>query len=402
MAINLARNTRLWVSTVTTGHNNSNTFEVPIQDGYTLSQSASSTDISPDEAGATPTRGSKRFNESLDPVEWALTSYITPYVVDGQFVATGDTDSAIAGKVYTVDMLLWHAIASGSTVAPEFHNDSGKKVAGSASEFSVEFGDNDAHQLFPIFLYFRIDNQTYLVEGVQINQAEISVDISDIGQISWSGQGTKYTPIADPAFMAGNGNRYADGGTATPVVNDSYVAIPANKEYIINKLTEMTLVNNDDTTNGNYDIPITSASVTIANNVTYLTPNTLAQVDSPIGSFTGTFEVTGSVEAYLRDTGGAGTVGAKKGSAELLSDMLATAGVSVTTDYSLVINMGGTTGTKAILTIPHAHLAIPEVSVEDLVSASFEFKGIPQDAELNSGDEISVDFETTATPVTTP
>lgn len=326
MSINLSRNTRLWVSTVETGHNNSNTFEIPIQDGYSLGQSVATTDVNLDEAGPTPTRGSKRFNTNLDPVDWSFSTYMLPYA-DG------------AGNVLLVDMLMWQGLAVGNGAAIDFL-DNTSNLYGDATKFTVGFEDNSHHVLTKLNLYFLIDNQMYLVKGAQVGQAEISVDISDIAQVAWSGQALEMNPINTPAFASNAGEAY---DTALPNT-DSYVAVPSNKNYLVNKLTIMDV--NADVAPGTddfYNIPITGASVTINNNITFLTPETLAEVDKPIGSFTGTFEVTGSIEAYLRKTGGTGTQASPYGTAELLDHMLVSGTDAVVNAANLVFNIGGKT-----------------------------------------------------------
>ena len=134
-------------------------------------------------------------------------------------------------------------------------------------------------------------------------------------------------------------------------------------------------------------------TLTINNNVTYLTPNTLAEVDNAIGSFTGSFEVTGTIEAYLRDNVGSdGTTGTEYGSANLLAHMLAEVGDAVTNAANIVFQVGGGTGSRAEITIPLAQLSVPSLSIDDVVSTSIEFKGIPSSTDLISGDEISLAF----------
>lgn len=378
MAINLSRNTRLWVSTVTSGHNNANTFEIPVQEGYTLSQSVSTSDVTVDEAGPTPTRGSKRFNDSLDPVEWSFGTYISPYTS--------------GGKTYLVDMIMWQGLGVAKAIAPDFDNVGlTSKVKSSATKFSVDFTDNSAHVLTELYLYFLIDNQMYLVSRAQVGQAEFGIDISDIAMVTWSGQAISYEAITTPAFVAGGGLAF---DTTAPVA-DRYVAIPANKKYLVNKLTIMDL-NADVAPDANdaYNIPITGGSFSINNNITYLTPSTLSEVDKPIGSFTGTFDVSGSVDAYLRDTGGDGTRGTPYGSAELLSHMLANVGSAVTNAANLVMHIGGKASgdPSCVITIPNGHLSVPEFSADDVVSSSMEIKGIPTSTDLTSGTEVYIDF----------
>jgi hypothetical protein len=385
MAINLSRNTRLWVSTVKTGHDNTNTFEIPVQDGYSLSQGVSTSDVSVEEAGPTPARGSRRFNESQEPVDWSFTTYMNPY---------------FSTNTYLVDMIMWQALANAKNAVTDFSAGAGT-VTGTPSAFNIDFTNNSAHELVKLYLYFKIDSQSYIVSDAQVGQAEVSVDISDIGMTAWSGQGLDYSPIPNPTFMD------TDGSNGLAYVNDlgtidKYVKIGAGKEYLINKLTIMEL-NSDasgsgDATLNNYAIPITGASVSINNNITYLTPSTLSEVDSPIGSFTGSFDVSGSVEAYLKDNpGSTGAIGSgnEYGSAELLQHMLSGVSTSVTNAANLVLYIGGKGAStqQAIITIPYAQLSVPEVSVDDVVSTSFEFKGIPQDANMLSGDEITIDFK---------
>lgn len=376
MSINLSRNTRLWVSTVTSGHNSANTFEIPVQDGYSLSQSVATTDVSLEEAGPAPVRGSRRFNDSLDPVEWSFTTYIMPYTQ--------------GGKTYLVDMLMWHGLAVKKETAPDFDTIT-KPVFGNATKLSVSFEENSAHVLFPLNMYFLIDNQMYLVENAQVGQVEIGMDISDIATAAWSGQATGYRAIATPAFALTAGGVY----NSTIPVADSYVAIPANKKYLINRLTIMDL--NADVAPGvddTYNIPITGASLTINNNITYLTPSTLAEVDKPIGSFTGTFQVSGSIDAYLRSTGGNGTALTPYGSAELLDHMLVGGTGAVTNAANLVLHLGGkAVGDPAcVITLPSAHLSVPEFSVDDVVSTSMEFMGVTTDVGMASGLEVFIDF----------
>lgn len=385
MAINLSRNTRLWVSTVDTGNNNSNTFEIPIQEGYSLSQAVSSSDISVSEAGPTPIRGSKRFNDSLEPVEWSFSTYITPYV---GAVAAGS-------KVLLVDAILWQALAVKRGATMDF--EAGANVVGDADSFNISFTNNSGHVLTELFLFFKIDNTFYKVKQAQVSSAELSVDIEDIAMISWAGQATEIETLATPpAWVA---TPVAAGYDAAGVTA-GFVPVPVNKKYILNKLTTMTLNAPDiapsqTALTANYSIPITGASLSINNNITFVTPNTLSEVDKPIGSFTGAFEVTGSIDAYLRTSSGAtGAVGLPYTSADLLAHMTSATGLAkVANATAVVISLGGIeTGKPAfVITMPTLHLAVPNFNIEDVVSTSIEFKAIPNSADLVSGSELSIE-----------
>lgn len=384
MAINLSRNTRLWVSTVDSGNNNSNTFEIPIQEGYSLSQSVSSSDISVSEAGPTPIRGSKRFNDSLEPVEWSFSTYITPYAGDA---------TAAGGKILLVDAILWQALAVKRGVAVDFE-DVTKTVHGDLDSFNIAFTENSGHVLTELFLFFKIDNTFYKVKGAQVSSAEISVDIEDIAMVNWSGQATEIETLSTAPGWAANP---ASEGYNSAGVFVGYVPIPINKQYILNKLTTMTMDAPDiapSSANAKYSIPITGASVSINNNITFVTPNTLAEVDKPIGSFTGSFEVTGSIDAYLRTSVGANGNTVPYSSADLLSHMTSSSGLKkVTNATAVTIQLGGTEIGKPSFKIimPAVHLAVPNFNIEDVISTSIEFKAISTSTDLVSGSELSIE-----------
>lgn len=381
MALNLSRNTRLWVSTVSTGHDNSNTFELAIQDGYSLGQNMTSEDISPEEAGPVPVRGSRRFNTSLDPVDWSFSTYLNPYL--------------FGSDVMAMDAILWHALATPDSLDLDLDGD-GAGGAGttdvhySNTSFNVGFTKNSAHVLTKLNMYFKIDNKVYLVEEAQVNEASIPLDIADIGMTNWSGQGTKVTEIPAPAFMSADGTSY---DINSPTSNE-FVAIPSNKAYILNKLTTVSMQSDASGSNAYYNMALTGGSLTIGNGITYVTPSTLAEVDIPVGSFTGTFDVSGSLDTYLKD--GVGLANGSDaenayGSAELLSQMATNRGVSNASNITFELG-GKTNNARVEINLPNAHIGIPAMQVDSIVSQSLEFKGIPSSADMNDGDEINLKF----------
>lgn len=381
MSLNLSRNTRLWVSTVDTGHDNSNTFEIPIQDGYSLGQNMASEDISPEEAGPTPTRGSRRFNTNLDPVDWSFSTYLNPYLVNGD--------------VYALDAILWHALATSNDLPLELQGDGAGNagqtdVYSTGSEFKIGFTKNGAHVLTKLNLYFKIDNKVYLVKEAQVNEASIPLDIADIAMTNWSGQGTEMVEIAAPAFMSATAETFnPDLPTA-----DSFVGIPADRSYILSKLTTVTMQSNAGGTTSYYRIALTGGSLTINNNISYVTPSTLAEVDTPVGSFTGTFDVSGTMDSYLRDGVGLadGSSDANAyGSADLLKQMVQNK--NVINVSNITFELGGKFNSSRVeVNLPQAHIGIPAVSVDSIISQSLEFKGIPSSAGMDDGDEVNITF----------
>jgi len=115
-----------------------------------------------------------------------------------------------------------------------------------------------------------------------------------------------------------------------------------------------------------YCIPITGGTLTLENNITYLTPEELAIVNQPLSGFTGNRAITGSVTAYL-NTGAQGSGG-------LLQDLLAKI-TEVSNDYAITLHMGGTSSdeTRVDFTIAHAQVSIPSTNVEDVISTEISF-----------------------------
>lgn len=366
MSVQLLRNTRLWASIAKPGDtlDANNTWEVLIQEDFAFNQDGNSTDINLDEAGPRPTRGSKRFNDNLNAADWNFSTYLRPYI------------DKVSKNVLSPDYALWHCLASGSPV--DLSNSDG--VQANTTNMLVKFTDNQYHQLNTLTLYYLVDNVWYKIHDVQINQAEIGIDIEGIGMTAWSGQGTKVEPLGLAQPFDPNASEFT-------FPDDVFITAP----YIKNKLT--TLLIKDNESNTEYDIPITGGTITINNNISYLTPNTLSRLDLPIGSFTGTFEVSGSLEAYLRNR----DAGDKKDkAAELLSRMINDR--SITNSFEIGICLGGVypnsnapsvpSAPGVVVVLPTAHLSVPTTETADVLGTSIEFKGIP--TSLDAGNEVFI------------
>ncbi|WWD14697.1 hypothetical protein CPL00368_CDS0185 [Klebsiella phage DevonBitter] len=347
MSVQLLRNTRIFVSTVTTGFTKTNTQEILVQDDVSWSQDSNSTDITLNEAGPKPTRGSQRFNDSLNAAEWSFSTYILPY------------DDA--GKQILPDYLLWHGLSTGAAV-----NLAGTTgVFQNATNLVVNFKDNGYHELAMLNIYILTDSSWSVIRNCQVGQAEVNVDIDDIGRVTWSGNGTRLETLATQPF-----------DPKTIGIDDALYA-KIQSSYIKNKLTILKLKNNA-TGGKTYNIPITGGSFTMNNNVTYLTPNIMSRVDVPIGSFTGSFELTGSLTAYMND--------AANGSIQLYKDLVSD--LKAVNDFEVAIILGGeydTARPAAVLVAKHANLNIPSIETDDVLGVSIEFKAIP--SQMDAGDE---------------
>lgn len=182
--------------------------------------------------------------------------------------------------------------------------------------------------------------------------------------------------------------------TYTEAYNFVDTTAPNDADYLRNKLSTLSLAHaknssgilevgaTDSTTT--YDINITGGSLTIANNITYVTPETLGLVDVPVGSFTGARQISGSLTMYL-DT-------KSDGSNQLLSDLsAATDLVNNAFDMSLFMG-GGSSATPVVeFDLPKAHLQIPTIETADIISTTVEFAA--QGTDLLTGDEMTVKYK---------
>jgi len=418
MARNLSRNTKLVVSTVapTGTPAPADSFEVPPLDGYSFTQDTGTQEISLNEAGDTPVRGTQSFNTSINPADVSFTTYIKPYL-NG---ANHDM----------VERLLWKAF-----VGTESDN---TNVSTTATEAVVSFTNSDKPQLLKLYLYFILDNVTYCIEEFVVNTAEIDFSIDSIAQIAWSGQGksiveatntplvsgTNYTAApSSPIFirnklnsivLTDNNGTSAEtdsqsgavgGTTAAPIITTTGDVIAVDDEYVGGRLKYTSGTQNGNTykitdstevgvaldtitlrgpfegvdpsaldtfdvypdghTAETYNVPITGGALTLDNGITFLTAEELGVVNQPIDHFTGARAISGNLTAYL-NTG-------QQNTSDLLTMLSEDLG-SVSQDFSLTVNIGGAVAPNVAIAMGSTQLAIPTIATEDVISTEIVFK----------------------------
>lgn len=415
MSVNLSRNTRAYFSTTQTPALAS-TFELQLLDGYNFSQSVDATPIQVSEAGLNPVRGQRSFNNRLNPAEWSLSTYMRPFksttvsapekylwnallgrqaidsvgtsasavtkvapaagqttyrltfTVSSHAFAVGDSARVSGMTTPTTANGIWPVVATTATTVTvdlETTTDPGS-VAGtsimlyrgqwheSASVATASTNGSNVNQLQNFWLFFVVDNTTYRLDGCALNQAEVSFDLTGIATVNWMGMANNLVDVT---------------GTTTITPGTNAVAISLGNDadtFITNKLSTITLKKNIGGTGTTYSVPITGGTFTYSNNIEFVTPDTLGSVDSPIGYFTGSRAVSGSLTAYLK-------TGANN-SAQLLKDMLAAASTTTEPAYYLEISVGGKTATTRVdLLMNGVSLQIPTVDIQDVVSTTINF-----------------------------
>jgi hypothetical protein len=255
-----------------------------------------------------------------------------------------------------------------------------------ATDLDIDFDDSNTSTLGTANIYFVLGKTgetatTYKVANCCMNEASMDFDIDGIATIAWSGMGTIITEAVAP--------------TAT-----RYEAIGSTTNFIRNRLTQLVMSTADDHLRGDsnndgsqdsadgdsdreiYALTLTGGNITISNNMTFLTPETLGVVNQPLGHVTGTRNIGGSFTCYLSNTTGA--------SADLWEDLIE-ATTTITNDFDLTFNIGGTSGSHVIVNLPTCHLEIPTHSIEDVISLETTFHALP--TTINAADEASIVYK---------
>lgn len=371
MAFNLLRNTRAFFTLNVDGDGNvqnggfsdTNTFEIQVLDGLSFSQNTTSETITVNEAGSAPIRGQRSFNTALDPVEFSFSTYIRPKLV--------------SAEVFAEEQYLWNALAAGRAGSNAVDESNGAWTTGAPSV--VSFANSQAHQLQTFGMLFFMDGACFVIDNCALDQATIDFGLDAIATIAWTGRGTKLRQIEGGAVSTGG----TITGTGLSTTTNTPVQVKVtDAKYIANKLSTLTLTTGIGTgaTGAQYSIPITGGSITIANNVTYLTPANLGAVNQPVTYFTGTRAISGNVTAYLK-TGGSNDT------SDLITTLLTNSTTDVAPGYKFDFSIGGASNsTKVQLLIPAAVLQIPTIATEQVVSTTINFT-----AQGSSGNAYSLD-----------
>ena len=413
------------------GFDATNTQEIQVLDGFTFSQNTNADVVTISEAGVAPVRGQRSFNTSLAPVDFSLSTYIRPAnattsitaeesVLWNALFSTNAISTANTLTVATTGVTAAYAFANGDGVvtltAPSFtlgtlaagdwvvisglsHATDGTilnaaaqvitalsgsitlalaapKAGGAgitaitapgtvklyksawapvAATYSVvSSGGSNANQLQAFGMIFVVDNVTYVVDNCAMNQVMIDFGLDAIATAAWTGQGTVLRALSSPLTLT------------------SAAAKNTTAPFITNKLStvSMSLVNalGSATAGTSYAIALTGGSITINNNISYVTPANLGVVNLPAVYYTGTRAITGTLNAYLKTGSGVGSTG------QLLQDMLAAASASIEPMAALSLVIGGTTNaTKVVLEMPAVTFSIPTVDVQQVVSTAINF-----------------------------
>lgn len=273
---------------------------------------------------------------------------------------------------------------------------------------TINFGQSNRSVLATCNLYFVMETSTtkpmvYKLSNAQINEASIDFDVDGIATINWSGFAASVTDMQSAGDVhVQAGTSFSTSRAAGDVILDNsddlkmgiYTAatsgvmaqdagVDSTANFIRNRLTQCIVSTTDTATafpSGDYYLTLTGGNVTIANNITYLVPEELGQVNLPIEGVTGGRTVTGNFTCYLT----LDTDGANNGSSVDLFNDMTTSGKGldkVVNDFQVTFQIGGSTAgdPRLYITCPKVHIDVPVHSVEDVISVETGFGAYTDD-----------------------
>ena len=343
-------------------------YNIPVLDGFSFSQATNTTEVTLNEfakADGTSRRGRQMFTDSYAPVEWSFSTYIRPFATGGG--DAGGEHGGSQGDEHMVEEALWNALAGSAAIG-----NAGAGFASSASAATVSFANSNKAALDTFTLTFEMgagktNSVKYQITECAVNEVTIDFDIDGIATAQWSGFGKIITEVAS---------------MPTTTIYEGTAAGDTNN-FIRNRLTDLTVTATaaGDIV-GAYELTLTGGNVTISNNMTYLTPETIGIVNQPLGHVAGTRSVTGSFTCYLN------TPATGASSTDLFEDLIGDT-TNVTNDFNLVFAVGGSSNIpKLTMTLPTCHLEVPTHSLDDIVSLETNFHALP--TSVDATDEITL------------
>lgn len=412
--LNLQRNTKVFMSTVDlaggaahSAMKPANTWQVEILAGYAVSQSAATQDITSLESGLTPDRSQQRFNTALNPVDWNFQAYLKP---TGLEKTAGATDKHASGNSMPVaDWFLWQGLmsntswASGAEIRSTWQTDGKFSLAERAAGANVFQHSSNFATASEYHLYFKMDNVIYQVSNATVNQATIDAAVDGIATTTWTGFGTNLIELrGDPrdnavatfggilnagTTLTANSNAYETTADASYHPWNSYNVSGsiASASFIKNRLSTIDVKHAESATAAgvNFTFPVTALSFDYNNNITYLTPEELASLNSPIGQFAGARAISGSLSAYLR--------GGSDNTAQFLKQIVEDTRTSSAVTSNANLKIGGATAPFFALNMPSVQFEIPTHSIDDVIGLSVNF--LAQETNKGTGDELTIIVE---------
>ena len=349
-------------------------WEIPVLDGFSFSQSTNTSEVTLNEMSAGSSvsrRGRKMFTDSYAPAEWSFSTYARPFTTLGTGNTPGRADDT-AGFHHAVEECLWAMLATNAVYAQPVADTNASwtttpadAIVSDGDDMDINFTASNLTELAKANIYFINGTTIYKIANCAMNEASLDFDIDGITTINWSGMGSiisEETIDTTPAASRTEGNT----GTAN---------------FIRNRLTELSAVSTSPT-DTEYGLTLTGGNVTISNNISFVTPETIGIVNQPLEAVTGTRTIGGSFSCYLDNTA--------LGSMDLFENIIEGTDVTVN-QFDLNFKVGGASGTPRIeLKMERCHLEVPTHSIDDIIALEVNFSALGTD--ITDTDELTVKY----------
>lgn len=367
-----SRDSKIFVAPLAANGTEAGVWEIPVLDGFSFSQATNTSEVTLNEMSAdtagTSRRGRKMFTDSYAPAEWSFSTYARPFKsAGGTPAAANGLADATANNHHAVEEVLW-AMTVGNAIQTS-HAFQGFTL--DTDDLDITFANSNKTTLGKANIYFVLGGTTgetttvYKLENCCVNEVGLDFDIDGITTLNWSGMGTIITEIT----TAPTRTRY-EGAAATDTGN-----------FIRNRLTNLVASSSSPTSVSAYNLTLTGGSITISNNMTFLTPETLGVVNQPLDHVTGARTVSGSFTCYLNS--------ASDSSMDLFENIIEGT-TTVTNDFDLKFQIGGTAAPRMEMHMASCHLEVPSHSIDDVISLEVNFHALGTDIE--STDELTVKY----------
>tara|TARA_Y100000389_G_scaffold204787_1_gene259655 strand:+ start:6018 stop:7268 length:1251 start_codon:yes stop_codon:yes gene_type:complete len=388
-------------------------WKIPVLDGYSFSQSTATTEVTLNEmqdASGNSNRGRSMFTNALEPAEWSFSTYARPV-----FESSAQTAVEEVLWAYFLGANTWDATNKEWDQGTNTNVVVNTRGTTAATTLVLDANDSDRTELGTFDLYFVLGGcapgadesayseaagQTiYKVAGCVVNTAGVDFDIDGITTINWSGFGSAVTQVAAGTALDFNTNSNATLGRA---------GVLATNNFLRNRIASLTVQPDTDTDQvfgeavdlnpdgisgdeflASYNLILTGGSINLENNITFLTPEELCRVNTPIGHITGTRNISGSFTCYLNDD----NTGTDNRSARFFKD-LSTTTTLTRNKFNLKFTIGditAATGVGLAFEFPSAHIDIPTHQIEDVISLETNFHALP--SSITNADEVKITYK---------
>jgi hypothetical protein len=223
--------------------------------------------------------------------------------------------------------------------------------------------------------YFRLNKSV-------VNSASVDFDIDGIATVAWSGfaqniedLGTVRPEETSPVGIGDFSAAITSGTTGTD-------------NFIRNRISTVTLNRTDTSPDDAYDIVLTGGNFSIENNITFLTPEELGNVNTPLANITGARTISGSLSCYFDNDQSSDKSG------ELFADLVADT-TTVRNVFDMSVNVGGEAAStpRIAFDLPTAHLEVPTINVEDLLTLEVTFHGQVANGDVDNTNEATIIYK---------